>query len=494
MHTPMNGSAAPRNPAPITQKTPGRLYWRASVTLLVWGQVLLFLDLKFFGLTYILPTLGLLLLFKATRDMEEANQDLNTAYRILQVWMGYHLLFLTLTAMPLGQEPFAVAGMAVVVTLIKFLYLFWLRRGLVKVFASQDKTPGRDPLKWLMVLHWAMAALAALSMLVLALDLLAIVTLAVFICLMVSLSRLGGEMADFPPLTPHHRRTLPLAWVFGGLCLLAVVFTCLLVNHPRLHGEALQLQEPAESWTALEQAGYSTALGAALEGETLEDVGTEGGNPLPREILEILPPEVTETLSQAICVSANVARHGFGPQGENGDPITTVTLYFEYPNNEMRVLFYFDLGQERAFWRDSFALQTGQAFTFERVEGGLAYEKRGQSYAAPFPSLTYGSIPEGGFWGSGTSSQQALVGTFGFPLGAENQRGYALFRLNPVYPAQETWEYVLINYYHMDFPLQMPYQDAGQRLVKGGFFSHFQHGGEFLAHGYPTTIETEPTP
>lgn len=432
--------------------------WHEPIDRIAWGLTLTGFTLNFLYLQYLLPAVGVVLQYLGFRALRKNGAAFRAAWVISIVRLIWFAAFLVLEATPglpvVGIE--LATGLTSLV--VQIVQLLLLRAGLRQVYQKAGITHESDPLRSAVCWQIICAVLAfsplAHSWLV------GIPVIIAFVCIVRALFRLGGELSKAGYCFVAAPVRLSAGWVklgYLGGCLLLVLAACVFVNHPQL--DEAPMEEHGE--TEIRQQ--------------LADLG------LPDEVLADLADEDVRALDGAFHVACCAEMLAFGPNAQSmmlcdqtnaperapvepeippgNDTMIASTYYIELPKYRMAVLERFEWVQGSAYWGDAFSAFENSDYGYELLGGWLMFDKQGQTYIAPMPALSSGTVTVDGFFGAETSEQ--MSGVIAYPFGAENPRGYVLYVMQ--LDENRTFGGTGVNYYHPAHPVRLPYSSPQER-------------------------------
>ncbi len=454
--------------------------WEEPVTRIAMGLALTTIKLNMFWLEYILPTVGLLLLFLGFRTLRKENRWFFLGWLFTLYRLAGWLAELVGAALPRSGAAGEMTPLsAVLATGLQVGFFLILRKALDQVFQKAGVEREKDPLLLLAALSAVMAALALSP---LSHSWLAVIpTLGFYIYALKALYHLPEKLSD-----AGYALTAAPVRLSDNAVRLAYLLLCLVIV---TGGSLLAAHIP------LEAAPDTGARSACVRQELL----TLG---FPEEQLADLPDEQLEGLSGAIYVDVSRELLMFDPHSEpeknsyglvyqyvdapgkiNLD-VTSATV--ELPGHHFRTFVFFQwksmaYGVDHGpFWADGFLFRTEESAEELTYSGALLYEREGESWIAPIPELTMGERTSTGFFG--TSTYQAITGRVNYPMGAENRRGWlaADFDL----PADQWLGAMILNWSREGAP-RFPYTDPMERVGsihenRRQFYTTFQTLSRYL--------------
>lgn len=432
--------------------------WREPVQRVAWGLALTSVTLQFLFLQYLLPALGVVLQYLGFRALRKNGPAFRVAWVLSIVrlfWVGVSLALEAAPALPVADLDLAAGFTAMVVQIVQLLAL---RAGLRQVCRKAEIQPESDPLK--SVVCWQVLVIVLAFSPLAHSWLTAIPMLIAFVCIVRALMRLGGALGPAGycfTAAPVHLNAGTVKLVYLGLCFGLMLTVSAVANHPPLDAQPL----PAAGETAIRQQLSDLGLPDEVLAELTDaDVrALDGATHVAccAEMMSFSPDEQTMTLCDQ---TNNPQRPPVEPEIPAGvDTIIVSTYYIELPDYRIAVLNRFEWAQGSAGWGDAFLAAEDSDYGSELIGGQLLYDRKGTTYTAPIPDLQGQEATTNGFFGPQTS--YGISGTVGYPLGAENTRGYLLYVMN--LNAERIFGGTSFNYYHAKIPFHLPYRTPRER-------------------------------
>lgn len=406
------------------------------IELIIWGMVLTSITLNFLLLQYILPTIGVILLFLGFRSLRAGNKWFFIAYLMAFLNLFGQAVYLGILVTPLHNRIDNVVFWGIFLGAFQVVQFLVFRKALHNVFQKAGRVPSRDPLLWAVV--WTVLSTScALSSLAQS-WIIATVLLIGFILILRSLYRFGRELnalgCDFSA-EPAKIGNKVIVYGYLIICCLIMVVCSLVSNHLPLQSSEFSFPANSEGRAMLLSLGF------------------------PEEILQEVSDEEVALLKDAIHIQNEREILEFGLKKK----VEAKTVYIECPNNSLYVMQYFQWIAGGTYWQDGISISAGNE-TLELINGVLLYEKDDSMYSAKFPRLK-DEVVTAQNWFSGAEEQKQIMGAVNYPFGTKNQRGYLLYHLQV---PEENWlGGTIFNYAHLSFPVQIPYEETEQAILMG---------------------------
>lgn len=442
--------------------------WRNAIKNIALGFALTLVTFSIFKLQYILPTIGVGLLYIGLRDIHKENKALNIAWIFSIINIIVDIFNLICTNTPLGERFNNISIEVLFQTIFQISFLFIFRKGLKQVFERADIKPRKDPI--LGIIIWRViivicivSGLGSLWWIFIILNL----SYLYYFCSFYKLSNYFNTI-NYKPSKVHKKisnRKFLCIYYIG--CVVAVFICCLLSNHIKLN--SIEFVTPQNSETR----------------EILIDKG------FPRDIINDISDEEIALLKNAIVIESSnevlmfdyeeeTIENDLGVRTTNKIPgkynLEATTIYAELKNNEMYVIEYFKWKDGRAYWHDGFSISNTQKF--ELISGRLLFEKKGINYSAEIPRLKNKNVIENDWFGDEIAYDK-ISGAVNYPFGSDKQRGYVFYRLDideGMFSGAN-----IFNYIHYQSPFRIPYVETEQQNL---MFSDKlrQHCTDFKTH------------
>lgn len=432
--------------------------WHEPIDRIAWGLTLTGFTLNFLYLQYLLPAVGVVLQYLGFRALRKNGMAFRAAWAISMVrliWFAAYLVLEATPGLPVVGIDLAAGLTSLVVQVVQLLLL---RAGLRQVYQKAGITPERDPLRSAVCWQIVCAVLAfsplAHSWLV------GIPVIIAFVCIVRALFRLGGELNKAGYCFVAAPVRLSAGWVklvYLGLCFVMMLAASAVANHPPLDAQPLSAAGETTIRQQLAELGLPDEVLADLADEDVRALDGATHVACCAEMMSFSSDKRTMTL----CDQTNMPeRPSVEPEIPAGaDTIIVSTYYIELPDYRIAVLNRFEWVQGDAGWGDAFVAFEDSDYGSNLIGGQLLYDRKGTTYTAPIPDLQGQEETTNGFFGPQTS--YGISGTVGYPLGAENTRGYLLYVMN--LSEERSFGGTSFNYYHAKVPFHLPYRTPRER-------------------------------
>lgn len=424
--------------------------WRGALKQVCWGLALWSITLDVFYLNFLLPTLGIVLLWLGLRSLRRQNTPFRVGYALSWVLSLHHVLLMAVLATPATQNDFLLLGLGWFGSLVTWgVYLsLWL--GLRGVFRQAQLPPKTRAAGWLVVCYGLLMGIGVLSLnwLVFVLPF-----LLVWILLLVGLYRTHRSLdqagyAVHPAPVRISNGWAAATWL--GITVLAAVVALSLSLHLPLQGVrpfTLNTQQ-SQARTQLEQLGFPSDLlallpdeqVAQLEGATQVQVTTQTGSAEYADLSKLSMDIVEVVLTQT------------------GDIRVYAFFHWDTPPKQRMLEGLYLIPNVHEL---SIPLSIG------KLQGMLFWDEGNQTFQAPLGNL-FTTPPEiqltpssQGFWNADL--------TFSLPKDGENIRGYVTWTLYGFTTATNLNAKVV--YLHQETPLLYPWNTPSNQYLTNSWSS-----------------------
>ena len=396
--------------------------FRRAVNRVLIGMALCTLTLNFWGLNYILPTVGMVLSLLGFRALRRENGCFTACFVLTLLRCVQFFPTIVLNAFPCRDDfiPERVTtSLAQIFFAAQLLGLFFLWLGLRAVLRKANLPPKAGGVLALLVWYAVMYVLALIEYPGLILPLLLLVAF-IFILRSIckttkALSEAGYTMHPAPVKVPDLWLVLILAAVLVLGCAAGYLFGA---QHPM-------------DWQPLEEA--ETAKTAEIKANLL-DLG------FPASILSDLAEEDLAACAGALRV--DVESKVYSPTLEHEKVsagkclrITDIAVQIPGEKDTWIILHHF-LWEKGPLFFGTDALQVWPMYQLRSggwakggdITGRLLYDRDGQTYTAPYYFLGEARAADTGFLSLGTARTDIYAG-FSLPREGENRRGYLTYTM-----------------------------------------------------------------
>lgn len=444
--------------------------WRDAISYITWGLILTSFTLNFFMLQYILPTIGVILLYLGARNLRKVNHWFFTAWILTMIKLFCYYVQLIIYATPI----FLLYNNKIIITAISIFFqiilLLILRNAIRGVFRQASITPSSDPL--LLAIIWTVL-ITVCAIYSLTYYWIVIIPLLIFyVSIYGSLYRVGDELngADFLFVNASVKvRDNVIKWGYFTSCLILVIISCISANHIKLDESEQTAITDSKTRAELIELGFPENIIVDVSDEDISLLSGAIHIDSSSDLLTFRRP--TQTVGN---------NNSHSNKTEKGT-LQATTIYIELPNNHLYILVHFDWMEGNAYWQDGFTFWSEEGY--ELLNGVLLFNWNDIQYMAPIPRLNSKIVTSYSMFGAKESKQ--ITGAVSFPFNSKHQRGYVFYR---VQLAKDQWiGSNIFNYVHYVHPFQLPYEETEKRILSGSFFFKYnmdQHHTTYKMKAY----------
>lgn len=443
--------------------------WHKPMSNITWGFIFTVMTFNFFNLNYVLPTIGVALLFIGFYDLRKINKELHTAWIFSIINLVMHILNLIYMITPLHIKFNNSVATVFISTVFQVTFLLVFRMGLNKVFQDANIKPNKDPILWLVI--WRIVVMfCALTQL--------------GSIWFISLPLIYFYFHNFRSLYKLSEQLAQINFVIseGGIkfrskkCFAEYLIICAFI---------VSLCSGVSNHIKLESVEFTpTALTETRQ--KLIDMG------FPKEILKDITEDEIALLKDAVKVDAYSELLMFDPKektiktNNSGYSVHTTkeipgkinmeatSIYVLLSDNRMFGLNHFQWKNGSAYWHDGLTI-SGSA-PLELVGGSLLYEKDVVDYSANIPRLKSDMVSETDWFGY-NNAREKITGAVNYPFGSKNQRGYVFYEL--ILGKDTVYGCIGFNYIHHKNPIIIPYEKTEEKNlifsdIKKNLYTNFE--------------------
>lgn len=437
--------------------------WSKPIGFITWGLILTTIHLSFLYLQYILPTIGVILIFLGFRSLRNENKYFKVLWVLSALKLFLQLVDLISVTTPLNilDYPEIAVGSIMLIFQISIFLIF--QGALNKIYKNKDKPIKDKPLLW--------ASLWTIVVFFIALSPLSrswLVFIPMFICYILivrSLYSIGTQLDDMGYAlknAPVKISNKTFGWAYFLIALVIVISSSAFYNHLELEPQVYNPSEISEERQHLLNMDF------------------------PADALQYLSDMDVALLSDAVNIEASnkmlmfdpkKIEHREGPEGhiyithtyEPGKRNMNVsTIYIELPENLVYVMQYFTWKGGNPVWQDGIMI-SGETHAEDKeiVSSGLFYGKKGVDYIADFPRIICDEVTINSMFG--VYDHVLITGALSYPFGAENQGGYVLYRNTVMTDSNVFSTHADFRYVHRLSPLHIPYTKTEDLILNYTF-------------------------
>lgn len=400
--------------------------WRTPINCISIGFAFTVITFNFFWLQYILPVIGVALLYLGFRSLHKENKWLNAGWIFSIINVLLHIANLIYICTPLNTKFDNMYIILSVLTTFELCFIFIFRHGLKLLAEKGNMKLKRDPL----------LALGIWKILMIISVLIGIGSLLwVFVPLMIfyfytiySLGKLAEEFEELPfePMEETEKTISKKIIIgYGLVCVLIISICCATFYHIELEETELKTSTTQEMREVLIEKGF------------------------PKDIIKDISDDEIMLLKNPIYVdfSSEILNFGYN--------LEATSIYIELEDSSMYSVQYFNWKDGKAYWRDNFSISCSEVLKL--VSGRLLYEEKGIEKIALIPKLKNELFTSNDWFGNLLESW-TITGSVNYPFGSTKQRGYVFYKLD--LKEDVCFGGNIFNYEHYILPFRVPYSET----------------------------------
>jgi hypothetical protein len=411
--------------------------WYDSIRLITWGFLLTGFNVNVSQLQYILPTIGVMLLYLGFRNLHKTNRWFYIAWILSGIKMLLQLLGLIIYATPLNTIVKNNMALGIIRVILQLVLLSVFRTATRTVFYKEGIKPDRDPILGLLVWTIFITICAFTPM---ENSWIVFIPLTIFYLKMIRvLYKIGDDMGVMSDAFIEASVKVSYRVVARGYlitCLVSVIVCSAFANHISLDALKQGVIVDSEIRLKLLRLGF------------------------PKDIITDISDDDIAMLSNAEHVEYSSDLLDYGRRGGLfGESLQATTVYVELPDNFLYAFVYFVWKDGNAHWQDGFNI-FGED-DLELLNGKLLFHKNGTDYTALIPRLKCEEVTINN-WFVGSEVSRQISGAVSYPFHSENQRGYIFYQIKV-----QDEQYLGVNcfkYMHNSYPFQLPYKQTEHRI------------------------------
>lgn len=437
--------------------------WSKPIGLITWGLIMTTIRFTFLNLDYILPTIGVLLIFLGFRSLRSENNFFRLAWALSILKLIIQLADLIRISTPLNTLGYPVE-MGMTMMLLQILLYLLYHMALKEVFGKAGKTMEEAPLIW--AAFWTGAAfLMAVSPFSTS-WLLFIPMMVIYYAIIKSLSGIGEQLDDtgyFLTNAPVRISNQYFGWGYIALSLMIVIACSMNFSHLRLESREHHMPLNTEVREKLLEMDFPSEALMYLKDEDVEKLTDARAVEVQRKTLMFDPKRVEHV---------DTSESGFTQISYTYDPgesnAEIASIYIEMPGNMMYVMHYYIWTGGSPHWQDGLTISgESEVENKEIVSSGLFYRKNGMLYTAGFPRLINEEVTVNSMLG--TYRPTLILGAFSYPFDSEDQGGYVLQRYKVLSDTDIFSTHSTFSYVHQTSPIHIPFEKTENVMLNGGY-------------------------
>ncbi|MFC3906439.1 hypothetical protein [Clostridium disporicum] len=405
-----------------------KTFWHNSIKNITLGFMLNVITLNFWGLQYILPTIGTVFLYIGFRDLRNENKFFHATWIFSIINVIINLTNLIYISTPLNIEFQNNFIRTIILTAFRLAFLIIFREGLKNIFHKNDITPSKDPV--LMLIIWNILTIISGLTLLGQLWFVFLIVIIYYFYIFHSLYKLRYDLENINCTTSNDNiklsnKSLFISYIVS--CAFVVAICCVISNHIQLESKEFIPGNSSATRDMLINKGF------------------------PHDILNDIADEDISLIQDALYIESFSEKLSFkSPSNIN---LKATTIFIEVPDTEMYAIEFFNWENGKPYWNDGFTISASE--DLELINGRLLYENKGIKYTASIPRLNDGSIGNIDIFGDVDQSDK-ISGAISYPFGSTNLKGYVLYKIN-INSYTTTFGGNIVNYIHYNTPFRLPY-------------------------------------
>ena len=415
-----------------------------SIRKVILGFMLTMMTFNFFALQYILPTVGVCLIYLGFRQLRNENRWFKITWIFSAINIIIQILQLIYISTPLHTIFNDTVLIVIFTAIFQVSFIIVFRNGVKQVFIESDEIFNKDPILALAI--WKMVATILALMKLGNFIFISIPIILCYFYLFIKvyklLDTLGG--LNYKIKVMKLRVNSKLFIILYSLLSIVVVFICcVLSNSCKLDSNEFMNSDITGTRTKLMNLGF------------------------PREILNDISDDVVNMLQRATYVQCDTELLRYDRDDEStykggNDNLEATTIFVEIDDGKIYGLEYFQWEEGGAHWNDIFTVSGSERI--EAISGRLLYKYDGKVYSAPIPKLKNSMITETDILGD-ENQCEVISGVVSYPWKADDQRGYVFYLVNAYNDLCVGSN--IFNYTHYGNPIRIPYADIENRTSFG---------------------------
>ncbi|MDU1412220.1 MAG: hypothetical protein E6929_05345 [Clostridium sp.] len=449
--------------------------WRKTISNITWGLFFTSFTFNVFKLQYILPVIGVLMLYNEFTTIRKENKWINNTWKLTIIMITINFSGLISLATPFHLKLENSLIYSIILLTFQIIFLLSFRLGLKEIFEKLDVKPERDPLLYMAI--WRVIGLIVGRTDYANFGLLTIPLTIWYVYLFRSLYKFGGDLEKLKcDFKPHKCRlnNKVVNIVYGVSCIVVVGICCVASNHLNFESEEYVKPRESEARNKLVDMGFPKDIIGDIEDKDIailkDAINVESMNELM-----MFDPVEAKTFEE---YRANGNEHNPGKYN-----IDSTTIFVELPEERLYAIEYFKwVGEGSVLWHDVFSVSSSVELKLKNAK--LFYERDDKKYVADVPHLKNDMVLVDSI--SGNSSNAMIIeGAVNYPFKSYNQGAYIFYRMDNLKNRMIVAN--LLNYTHETNPFTFPYVE-GKSQMGGGLFAyenmHKQHYVTYTLKAY----------
>lgn len=437
--------------------------WSKPIGFITWGFILTTLHLNFLYLQYILPVIGVILIYLGFRSLRNENKYFKVTWLLSILKLSLHLVNLVWVSTPLNIIDYPKLAIGSVMFPFQIAMFLVFRAALKEASKKAGRIMEADPL---LGASWWTAAAFVIALSPFSNSWLIFIPMMIcYILIVRSLFRIGDELDDTGYVltnAPVKISNQTFGWTYFLIAFTVIIICSIFSNHLKLQSQEFFHPETTEARQHLLDMEFPAE---ALRYLSNEDVTMLSGAVNVESFSKLLMIDAKRIEHKESYGNSTQITHTYEPGKKN---IEATTVYIEMPENVVYVMQYFKWEGGQPIWQDGILISgETEADDKQIISSGLFYSKRGTEYTADFPRLACDRITRNTMLG--TYYPVLIAGALSYPFDSESQGGYVLYRYtvnvdSDIYVTHATFSYV-----HLLSPLHIPYARTEDLILSGAY-------------------------
>ncbi len=436
--------------------------WRIPINSITWGLILTTIKWNFLYLQYILPTIGVALIFLGFRSLRNQNKYFTILYFMAIVKLVSHLLDILIVTTPLNTLSYPALAIGLVATVFRVFIFLTFHKGLKEVHVKAGKTMESGPLLWAS-LWMVLVFLVGISPL--SETWLVFIPMIIFYILIIrSIFSIGKELDDTGYLlinAPVKINNRTFGRIYFLLIMIIGISSNMYFNNLKLESNRFVSPENTSLREDFIDMGFPLDALSYLSDSDIDLLKEMIHVEVEDEVLMFDPKQISHVEETW---NSEFISYTYEPGKKN---IDASTIFIQMPERTLYVMHYFKWTGGNPIWQDAIMI-TGNPGLANReiINSGLFYSKNDKEYIADFPHISMENVERHTFFG--TDWTEVIRASFSFPIGSKDQGGYVLYR----YGTMEADRYLvpsLFEYIHQSIPVRIPYVKAEDVILNGSY-------------------------
>jgi hypothetical protein len=437
--------------------------WEKPIGFITWGFILTTFHLNNLKLQYILPSIGVILIYLGFRSLRKENKYFKTAWILAIVKMVWHLANFVWISTPLNTIEYPEIAIGMIANGFQIVMYLVFHMALKVTYKKADKKAEAAPLLWASL--WT-AAVVLIALSPMSQNWLVFIPMVIcYILIVRSLYRTGTQLGDAGYVLKNASVKISnqlLGWIYILIALVTVVSCSVFSNHLKLAPQEYHVPETNQARQQLLDMGFPADALQYLNDEVVALLRGAVDVEVYNKLLMIDPRKIEHKESYG---SHTWITHTYEPGRKN---IDSTTIYIEMPENLVYVMQYFKWKEGNPVWQDGIMI-SGESKADDKkiISSGLFYKRKGNEYVADFPRLVCDKVVRNTMFGVDYS--MLITGALSYPFGSESQGGYVLYSYTIPIESNVYATLSMLSYVHLSSPIHIPYAKTEEQILNGAY-------------------------